>query len=518
MLPLRSEIWEGQLTNTRSSSSLPSSAALRQHALAGGTSNSGDSRLNNNSNSDGSSGGNTSPNGNPNGRPNPGNSDGNNDGGDQGRTSGGIDPQGSGPDPRDLSKIVLDYGTRGGPLERWGIQGTIPVEEFFRFTGVRDPRTYEWALQCKRQLIRPEIIDWVADRMHFLYQHNDWNRVRTVINGMTLFARSVPNVKMEARNSTVLSDNPESTQAMCIMLMRHLAFARTLPPERLPYRVPLLFYGGQIHAHPYHIPGSFDYVKKVDDAGVVVIPYGDDDDGNQLVDPPRIQTPDVPTPTTTPGSAPGTGTGSGSDPNAALLQGVIGAMKCMTQVHVQSDRRNASMSQQQAKLQAATLQSQAQLLENLTRNLGNLGYEVGRAIASHPTQHSHTLRATLSHPNAVVGQSNDPEVLGSLTRAIPVGMSVESYDYGPYVQAFQPQPNDKNTRRIDEATHNIIQRGLPDSVKDRYDAAHTFGVVLPVSDYLGGLVYVVEIAIDQLYQIVRKFFWHPSLGTGCITS
>jgi len=63
----------------------------------------------------------------------------------------------------------------------------------------------------------------------------------------------------------------------------------------------------------------------------------------------------------------------------------------MTQVHVQSDRRNASMSQQQAKLQAATLQSQAQLLENLTRNLGNLGCEVGRAIASHPTQHSHAL-------------------------------------------------------------------------------------------------------------------------------
>jgi len=106
-------------------------------------------------------------------------------------------------------------------------------------------------------------------------------------------------------------------------------------------------------------------------------------------------------------------------------------MQYMTQVHVQSDKRNASMSQQQAKLQAATFQSQAQLLENLTRNLGNLGHDVGRAIASHPTQHNHTLRATLSPPNAVVGQSNDPGVLGSLTRATPVGMSVESFDYGP---------------------------------------------------------------------------------------
>jgi len=181
-------------------------------------------------------------------------------------------------------------------------------------------------------------------------------------------------------------------------------------------------------------------------------------------------------------------------------------MQCMTQVHVQSDKRNASMSQQQAKLQAATLQSQAQQLEHLTRHLGNLGYEVGRAIASHPTQHSHTLQAMLSHPNAVVGQSTHPRVLGSLTRAVPVGMSVENFNYGPYVQAFQPQPNDKNTRHIDEATHQITQRCLPDSVKDRYDAAHTSGVVLPMSDYLDGFVYVVETAVDKLHRIVRKFF------------
>jgi len=80
-----------------------------------------------------------------------------------------------------------------------------------------------------------------------------------------------------------------------------------------------------MHVHPYHIPGSFDYVKKVDNAGVVVIPYGNDDDGNQLVDPPVIQAPAMPVPlaitapTTVPGSTPGTGTESGSDPSAALL-------------------------------------------------------------------------------------------------------------------------------------------------------------------------------------------------------
>ena len=87
---------------------------------------------------------------------------------------------------------------------------------------------------------------------------------------------------------------------MCRMLMRHLAFAHALPLERLPHRVPLMFYGGQMHAHPFHVPGSFDYVKKVDDAGVVVIPYGNDDEGNQIVDPPVIQAPAIPVPTAAP--------------------------------------------------------------------------------------------------------------------------------------------------------------------------------------------------------------------------
>ena len=120
--------------------------------------------------------------------------------------------------------------------------------------------------------------------------------MRAIINGMALFVRSIPNVKMEANNSIVLSDDQESTQAMCRILMRHLGVARTLPPERLPCRVPLMFYGGQMCAHPYAIPGSFDHVKQVDDVGMVVIPYGIDDEGNQIVDPPVIQAPIISAP------------------------------------------------------------------------------------------------------------------------------------------------------------------------------------------------------------------------------
>jgi len=433
----------GGANNTRPLSLLPAGDALRRHANAGGNSNS---------------------NGNPNGSPNSGDLNENNSNGNRGGTSDSNDPQDSGPNENDLDKIVLEYRTAGGPLQHWGIQDTIRATELVQFSGIRDPQTYQWLLQSKRHLIRPEIIDRVMDKMHFLYQHNDGNRVRAIINGMPLFVLTVPGTKIMPKNVTMLEDHVASTQQMCRILGRHLSFANALPLDQLPLRVPLLFYGERMHTHPYVVPGSFDYVMKVDDANVVVIPYGIDDNGAQLVDPPVIQSPAIlPAPTSTVpsvlGSAPGTGTSP--DQNAALPRGVLSAMQVMTQVHMQSDQRKASTTQQQARFQTATLQSNAQQLEHLTNHLGNLGYEVGRAIANHPTQHSHTIQATLSHPNAVPGQSNNPRDLGSLMHMIPVSMSLPTFDYGPYVQAFQPQLNDKNTRFIDEVTHQIIQRTIP---------------------------------------------------------
>jgi len=189
--------------------------------------------------------------------------------------------------------------------------------------------------------------------MHFLYQHNDGNRVRVIIDGMSLFVLTVPGMKMTSKNATMLEDHVASTQQMCCILGRHLAFANTLSPDRLRLKVPLLLYGECMRTHPHVIPGSFDYVKKVDDANVVVIPYGVDDRGAQIVDPPVIRSHTIlPAPASTApsvlGSTPGTGTSPNPDQNVALLHGVFAAMQVMTQVHMQSDQRNACMSQQQA--------------------------------------------------------------------------------------------------------------------------------------------------------------------------
>jgi len=337
-----------------------------------------------------------------------------------------------------------------------------------------------------------------------------------IVDGMSAFVHTTPGARMTSRNSAMLRDDVESTQQMCRIVGRHLAFANTLPPDRLPLRAPLQSCSERMHAHPHWTAGSFDFVKKVNEANAVVIPCGVDDRGMQIVEPPAIVMPaPLPAPTS---NAAGAGADTDSVSNGEPLQAVLAAMRTMMQVHVQSDLRNACMSQQQARSQAATLQSNAQQLEHLTNHLGNLGHEVGRAISTHPTRHSHTLQATLSPLNAVAGQSTNPRVLGSLTRPIPVSMSLATVDCGPYVQACQPQPNDKNTRRIDEATHQIIQRHLPNSVKARCDAAHAPGMTLPVSDHLDGFCFDVETAIGRTHAILRRCWWHPSLGTGCITN
>jgi len=79
--------------------------------------------------------------------------------------------------------------------------------------------------------MRPEIIDRVTDKMSFLYQHNDNNRVRAIVDGMPLFVLTVPGTNMVAKNATVLEDDVASTQKMCRTLGRHLAFANTLSPD-----------------------------------------------------------------------------------------------------------------------------------------------------------------------------------------------------------------------------------------------------------------------------------------------
>jgi len=86
------------------------------------------------------------------------------------------------------------------------------------------------------------------------------------------------------------------------------------------------------------------------------------------------------------------------------------------------------------------------------------------------------------------------------------------------VQAFQPQPNNKHTRRIDKATYQIAQRHLPASVKTRYDAAHTSGTILLVKDFIDGFKHVVETIAGQGHEAHRGFCWHLSLGTGFITA
>jgi len=84
---------------------------------------------------------------------------------------------------------------------------------------------------------------------------------------------------------TMLEDYVQSSEEICRLLVEHLIYADTLAPEDLPLEVPLLFFGERMHKHPHAVTGLFEYARKINDANEVVIPYGHDPIGVQIVDP-----------------------------------------------------------------------------------------------------------------------------------------------------------------------------------------------------------------------------------------
>ena len=78
--------------------------------------------------------------------------------------------------------------------------------------------------------------------------------------------------------------------------------------------------------------------------------------------------------------------------------------------------------------------------------------------------------------------------------------------------------DDKNTRGIDKATHQIVQKGLPEMAQWCYEAAHTSSVVIFAQEYINGYKYVVENRFGYGTPVKRGFFWHSTFGTGAITA
>jgi len=188
--------------------------------------------------------------------------------------------------------------------------------------------------------------------------------VRAIINGMSVFVLTAPNTRVTSDNVTLLEDHVRSSKEMCCILIGHLMYTETLPPDQLPLQVPIVLYGERMQTHPYAITGSFAcHVKKVSDANVVVIPYRRNARGVQITDLVVIQPPALPPiPVAPPPVQPPVGGAPPAvapvvDPNAALLQGVLAAIQAMTQMNIGSDLRNASLTQQQSLLQAASMRA-----------------------------------------------------------------------------------------------------------------------------------------------------------------
>jgi len=161
--------------------------------------------------------------------------------------------------------------------------------------------------------------------------------VRAIINGMDVYVLTAPNTPITLDNLTMLEDNVQSSKELCNILVRHLLYAETLPPHRLPWAVPIVLYAGRMRTHPCAITGSFGHVKKIYGTNTIVISYGRDHSGAPITDPVVIQPPVLPPITVAPtgGAPPAAGlvAGNGPDPNAALIQGVLTATQAMMQIN-----------------------------------------------------------------------------------------------------------------------------------------------------------------------------------------
>jgi len=172
------------------------------------------------------------PDGNNNVSGDPNSNDSNGNGGNQGGSSVNNGPQGPDPSRGGLHKLVFAYQTMGGPLQNWGIDGTIQVMEVVRFTpNVNSPVPNQLALNSVRRLVRPDIVDRVTDHVYFNNQHNDKPRVQAIINGVDVFVLTAPNTPINLDNLTMLEDDVRSSEELCSILVGHLRYAETLPPN-----------------------------------------------------------------------------------------------------------------------------------------------------------------------------------------------------------------------------------------------------------------------------------------------
>jgi len=159
-----------------------------------------------------------------------------------------------------------------------------------------------------------------------------------------------PGLARANANLAMLEDAVQSTKEVCNRLAFYINHANTLPDDQLPLEVPLIFYGQQMHLHPHDILGSFEYVQKDDDTGVVVIPYGRELDGTPIVKPPATPAtafPIVPPPQAGQpdvlGGAPG---GAWQVDPSVLINGMLAALQAMADLNLQADARNAAMARQ----------------------------------------------------------------------------------------------------------------------------------------------------------------------------
>ena len=215
--------------------------------------------------------------------------------------------------------------------------------------------------------------------------------------------------------------------------------------EELPAEILFVFDGASCEIHQLAMRGNFNLVQ------LPTVPYHGEVPPIPQPTPPA--SPLNPAPPVPPSD-------TGTPQENVMLQALLAAVQGMAQMQKAAGERSDALQLQFVQSQEAHLQAQRHQMIQMGNMVGNIGATVGQAVARNINIPA--LPTTISMaPPVPAGVSHDPTVLGSLTNPKPVQIRDPKFNLQACLNLYSTQPNDSKVRRIDAATHHIIQKCLP---------------------------------------------------------
>ena len=348
--------------------------------------------------------------------------------------------------------LMVSFAILGGKMDErdWYINDQIPTDVLLtkepgspvRFTAVDD--------------FSVKLTESVANQIMMMYPHCNTNHLLELLLTMPVLMPTVLNAKdrstfipLPGKTASGGWDQGPLQEAINNLVAQLVWTSDADLPGKI-----LFIYGSEdCTIHPLALKGNFNLVRNPTMSYHGTVPTVT----MAPVPPPAPPAPPAPPgppvpPANTGTSATGTGQGN------MMLQALLTAVQGLVHSQTLAGERSDAMQLQFVQAQEAHLQAQRHQMVQMGNMVGNIGNTVGQAVARNINIPA--LPTTISMaPPVPAGVSHDPRVLGSLTNPRPVQIRDPNFNLQAYLNLYSTQPNDSKVRRIDAATHHIIQRG-----------------------------------------------------------